>query len=196
MTSYFEGDPLRLGEGPQLLLDDSLIEDRWKLNRVLHRPTNFVKNPILCRDKPWEGDMAFSPWVIWDDDLRLFRMWYECFSLSHYWKRGNDPIYWMCYAESEDGIHWIKPLLDVCPFPGYEKTNVVYCGTHRNRVQGVQIIKNGKTSDPGKNYMMVCLEGVPRNGSMSTRFAWRIPRTVCRGSYRTGSRSSITIAIA
>lgn len=157
MRVYYEGEPLRLGKGPNLLLDDSLIEDRWKLSRVLHRPTKFIKNPIVYRDKPWEGDLVYSPWVIWDEDFGLFRMWYQCFSLSNYYSN-RGPIYWICYAESEDGVHWMKPLMEICEFPGYSQTNIVYSGTLKNRAQGVQVIRNPDQSDKNKKYMMVVLE--------------------------------------
>jgi len=160
MKSYFTGRPLRVGTGTQLLIDDYLVEDRWHLTRVLHRPEKFLRNPILVRDKPWEGDFAYWPAVLWDEDLGRYRMWYQCFSTSNYYGAGGPP-YHVCYAESDDGIEWEKPRMTVCKYPGHDKTNVVYSGTFRNRVQGVQVIKDREEADPGKRYKMICVESRP-----------------------------------
>ena len=106
--SYFQGKPLEIGEHSQLLIDDYIIEDRWALERVIHSPSKYPLNPILVKDKPWEGDVIFSPYVIWDDDFGCYRMWYKCFSEANYWGAGGPP-YHLSYAESQDGINWEKP---------------------------------------------------------------------------------------
>ena len=165
--SYFEDQPLRIGCERQLFVDDYMVEDRWKLTRVLHQPEKFLKNPVLLRDKPWEGDVAYRPWVIWDEEYGRFRMWYQCFSFSNYYGAGGPP-YHVCYAESDDGFSWEKPLLDVCAYPGFEKTNVVYCGTHYNRVQGVQVFRDADDLDEERRYKMICVERRPRNGALTS----------------------------
>jgi len=68
VPDYFEGQPLQLRAGQQLPIDDGLVEDRSELERVLHHPVKYSRNPILERDKPWEGDRAMSPRVIWDPE--------------------------------------------------------------------------------------------------------------------------------
>lgn len=32
---------------------------------------------------------------------------------------------WLTDSTSEDGVHWARPELDVCPFPGYDRTNIL-----------------------------------------------------------------------
>ena len=54
-STYLEGQPLRLEDGPQLLLDDHLVEDRFGLERVLQQPEKHLHNPIPVRDKAWAG---------------------------------------------------------------------------------------------------------------------------------------------
>lgn len=153
--SYFDGEPLRLGPGAQLLLDDHLVEDRWALERVLHTPEKFARNPVLLRDKPWEGDVAYRPCVIVDDGR--YRMWYQCFSFTNYYGAGGPP-YYLAYAESDDGYEWHKPKLDVCD--GYEDTNVVYAGTHYARLQGVQVWRDDNDT-AARRYKMICVERSP-----------------------------------
>ncbi len=183
MDTYFQGQPRQIGNETQLLVDDHVIEDRWRLTRVLHKPEKFLRNPVVVRDKPWEGDFAYRPAILWDEDFGRYRMWYQCFSTSNYYGSGGPP-YYLCYAESDDGIAWEKPLLNVCEFPGYGKTNVVYCGTFRNRVQGVQVLKDPRDPDPQKRYKMICLEARPvQDGFQSgvnmafspDGFAWTLP---------------------
>jgi len=158
--SYFQGEPLKIGNETQLLIDDNIVEDRWALERVLHPPSKHLLNPILVKDKPWEGDIALSPYVMWDEDFGRYRMWYKCFSLTNYWGAGGPP-YHLSYAESDDGINWEKPDLDVSDYPGYPISNVVYTGTYRQRTQGVQVIKNPDQSDPNKRYMYIHVEAIP-----------------------------------
>lgn len=159
--SYYEGQPLRLGAGPHLLLDDALVEDRWALERVLHQPDKFPNNPVLTRDKPWEGDTAYRAWVLRDDDWGCYRMWYQCFSSPNYFGAGGPP-YYVCYAESDDGYAWRKPDLEVCAAPGVDgPSNVIYTGTHHARVQGVQVWRDADEADEARRYKMLCVERGP-----------------------------------
>lgn len=157
--AYYAGEPLRLGGGPQLLLDDHLVEDRFGLTRVLHRPEKFLHNPVLVRDKPWEGDVAYRPCVLHDGGR--YRMWYQCFSFTNYHGAGGAP-YYLAYAESDDGFTWHKPSLSVCG--GYENTNVVYTGTHDARLQGVQVWRDDDDTE-ARRYKMICVERSPVSGS-------------------------------
>lgn len=68
MGDYYEGEPPRIGHDTQLLIDDTIVEDRWRLTRVIHPPRKFARNPVLLRDKPWESDMVHAPSVIWDEE--------------------------------------------------------------------------------------------------------------------------------
>jgi hypothetical protein len=55
-----------------------------------------------------------------------------------------------CYAESEDGIRWKKPLMDVSRFRGH-KSNIVYWGTH-----GAGIFQDLLERDPERRFKMFC----------------------------------------
>jgi hypothetical protein len=160
--AYHTGQPLRLGTGSHLLLDDDIVEDRWGLQRVLHQPEKFLRNPVLVRDRPWEGDAAYRGWVLHDEAWGCYRMWYQCFSATSYHGAGGPP-YWVAYAESDDGFRWRKPDLQVCPFPGHDgPTNVVYTGTDFARVQGVQVWRDDDEPDAERRYRMICVERAPR----------------------------------
>lgn len=176
MNEYYSGAPLKIGNETQLLIDDTIVEDRWRLTRVMHHPDKFPRNPVLLRDKPWESDTVQGPHVIWDEEYGKYRMWYLCFNNSVYF-HGSGAVEYMAYAESDDGFNWTKPLFDHCPYGPHKKTNIVYYGTHDQgtyinpskwpglpvtRIQAVvasQVFKDDRERDPARRYKMITLEG-------------------------------------
>lgn len=159
------GAPLALADGPQLLLDSFLVEDRIELTRVLHHPVKYMRNPILECDKPWEGDSVLRPQVIRDPEWGMFRMWTQCVNMRNY-HHGNGPVYYIGYAESRDGFHWTKPELADFPFGDAEKTNIVYSGNMAD-AQGKwsvglgQVFRDEAEPDPQQRYKMLALDGRP-----------------------------------
>ena len=93
---------------------------------------------MLVADLPWERT-AGGPNVLYDEEENLFRMWYVLASSSVWTKglSGRAPAadeygpYLMSYAESDDGVHWRKPLTDRFPYRGFERTNIVLTGRER-----------------------------------------------------------------
>lgn len=152
--SYFRGEPLHIGNQVQLLADDYIIEDRWKLTRTTGKAMKFLHNPVIVADKPWEGEGGSGPSVLYDEKMHKFRMWYQCFDLTNYFTH-EGPSYYVGYAESDDGFNWYKPLLDGFPFGNYPKTNIVMTGCGAQRASGV-VFLNPDQSDPQKRFMMVC----------------------------------------
>lgn len=179
--NYLEGEPLRIGNGPQLLLDDALVEDRMFLQRVLYKPAKYEHNPILMRTKPWEGDGVQAPLVVWDPERERYRMWYTCYNTSNYF--GGGLVYYLAHAESEDGFHWEKPLLDLFPVGPHRKTNVVYTGAHedpksKKRIFAPgQVFRDAEEKDPQKRFKMIGLDGRPNpkhGGEVNTE-----PNLIC-----------------
>ena len=163
MSDYNRGEPLRIGNKSQLFVDDRIIEDRYHLRRVLRTPEKYIRNPVLLPEKPWEGGRAARPMVLYDEEREMFRMWYQASARSGL-SIGQGAGSWICYAESDDGINWEKPLLDNCPVPGYPKTNIVYCGGYERGVQGPYVFRDETETDPDKRYKMITLEARPFDG--------------------------------
>lgn len=99
--------------GRQLFVDDFLVEKQTGLTRRFHKPVYYPANPVLTYDKSWEMSEAqgglptatpYSGGVWYDPQRKKFRMWYMGGYIEH-----------LCLAESDDGIHWTKPDLDVRP---------------------------------------------------------------------------------
>jgi hypothetical protein len=110
-TEAFSGD-LR---NSQLFLDDSSIEDHLRVHRVWHQPEKFVE-PVMKAEFPWEGDCP----CLYGTVLRIdgvFKMWYVGT------RNSSKPR--VCYAESDDGLHWRRPELGLCEYDGSTKNNIV-----------------------------------------------------------------------
>ncbi|MEX2306809.1 MAG: hypothetical protein WD738_04420 [Pirellulales bacterium] len=134
---------LRLSGGPQLFLDDHLIADMKNLRRDLKQPTKHPANPLIIPDQPWERRMIeLYGTVLFDDDTQSFRCWYLASESG-----SAKPEYYICYAESKDGIHWKKPFVGSEPFGPYQRHNIVIPGGH-----GISVIKDVDDADPQRRY--------------------------------------------
>ncbi|MBL9216833.1 MAG: hypothetical protein JNG83_15250 [Opitutaceae bacterium] len=176
-TPYYYGEPLRLGTGPQLLIDDALVEDRWRLTRRIHPPQRHPRNPVVVIDQPWEGDYFNVPVVLWDQAYGKFRMWYGSLLNSDYRHHDLQRKY-VLYAESSDGINWEKPLFDLHPYGEHRRTNIVYTGSFPGdpaRYGAVcdQVFIDAADPDPARRYKMLTYEARPDSGVDAGRTAFR-----------------------
>ena len=78
--------------------------------------------PFLRPDQPWESRQL--GWVSMRVENGLYRVWYEAFDMDS----GNDCESRLCYAESTDGEHWVKPNLGLCEYNGNKNNNIVIDG--------------------------------------------------------------------
>lgn len=107
---YLKNPPevIPIDVGRQLFVDDFLIEETTLLRRF-HKARKIQSNPVIQPETQLEkgndGQPVASPkdgGVWWDPKDNLFKMWYEAGWLTA-----------MAYAESKDGINWIRPKLDI-----------------------------------------------------------------------------------
>ena len=130
------GDPVDIGRYRQLFVDDTVIERMDNLKKVMNRPKKYPDNPVLVGDQPWEGEqLILYGAVIYDEDEKLFKMWYWC-------RRGG------AYATSQDGIHWEKPEVGLIEFEGSKQNNLVPWGA-------MGMIHSPDDGDPGKRYKSI-----------------------------------------
>ncbi len=106
-----------IGSNRELFVDSFLIDKMINTQLVMHTPVD--RGAVLFFDKPWEGPS--SGYVSILKDSATFKMYY----------RGNtalddDRVYnATCYAESKDGINWIKPNLGIYQVRGTINNNIV-----------------------------------------------------------------------
>jgi hypothetical protein len=119
------GAPLVVGNRRELLVDDFLT-DKLSGGARLELHQSVPREIVLRTDAPWEGNACGYPSVF--QDGKLYRMYYHG---GHY-RHGGKPAetrpahpYNLCYAESDDGIHWRRPELGLCEFEGSKKNNII-----------------------------------------------------------------------
>ena len=142
----------------QLFVDEYMVESTKHAAFTLNPATKYVGNPVIKRDRPWEGETLHYGSVIYDEQEKLFRMWYQ--SIEHsYTERvpkksvptvpGKKASRW-CYAQSEDGMNWEKPALGFVEFDGSTDNNILGPDNWPSIKGGVFIDPHEK--DPGKRF--------------------------------------------
>ena len=118
-------EPIRLESRRELMVDDYLIDAMAGLRLVLHAPTK--RETAIIHDAPWEGNNCGYHTVFQDGGL--YRMYYM---ISHNdcgeQERRKEPATHQIlagYAESKDGIRWVKPDLEQFEFAGSKKNNIL-----------------------------------------------------------------------
>jgi hypothetical protein len=128
--SSLAGEPIDIGSRLQLMADRSLVDKLTAGARHdLHRPT--PHGIALVMDRPWEGNAVNYVTAFQDGDV--YRLYYRGADVQ-YSKDGSRETHRevTCYAESKDGIRWVKPSLGLFAFNGSKDNNIVWdgIGTH------------------------------------------------------------------
>ena len=121
--STHAGTPVAIGSQRELFVDGGLVESisgaaRIELNHPEHREI------VMRHDAPWEGSGCGYHSIFRDGDL--YKMYYKAWDLKTLEDRisvGDNRF--ACYAESKDGIHWVKPSLGLHEFLGNKDSNIV-----------------------------------------------------------------------
>ena len=143
--------PLQLGSQKQLLFDDLYLQKSQGIVLRMNAPYQDPQ-PVLVADKPWEelGIGAYNT-VMWDNGK--FRMWYDATAPDEGARDAPDAAptgsrRLLCYAESEDGIHWEKPKLGLIPFRGSNETNIVAPPSRKSSKQGGSVFRDDQAPSP------------------------------------------------
>ncbi|NLK40015.1 MAG: glycosyl hydrolase family 32 [Clostridiales bacterium] len=107
---YLEKKPevICIDRGRQLFVDDFLIAET-DLRTVYHQAVKYEGNPVFTAQTEFENEVLpcacpKSGGVWFDKFDGKYKMWYEAGWLNK-----------LAYAESDDGLHWVRPSLDVVP---------------------------------------------------------------------------------
>lgn len=115
------GEVLEIGSRRELFVDRYLIERLSGLELRLAPPAD--AGAVLALDQPWEG--PFSGYFTVLRDGPLYRLYYRGLPAA-----GADggPREVTCYAESADGVRWVKPALGLFEIEGRRDNNVILAG--------------------------------------------------------------------
>lgn len=128
--------------------------------------------PLLAGDQPHE-DFAIGYVSVLRDGPR-WRMWYEAY--DHNYRTDADG--YLCYAESRDGVHWEKPVLNLVEVGGSSANNVLISGRPIGGVHGHNVFLD-PSAPPAERYKMVftrLVEGrwMVFGGVSADGFYWRL----------------------
>ena len=211
MSSLLDSSYLRGGARRQFFFDNLVIEQAQNLTRRYYSPEKVCDRPLIRSDQPCEHVTYFTcnAWnVIRDPDDGLFKCWYEdwmvddpanaptwideatgkfCVNLHGFWPSR------VCYAQSDDGIHWEKPALGIVKENGHD-TNIVLGGGELGLAHCAYVFLDLADPDPARRYKAVFENRrVERGNDMAGEGAFRlafspegIHWTVCDDSIRYG----------
>ena len=106
----------------QTFLDDHVVGSTVNLKRVMQHAVRYKNNPVLPIDRPWEEYRITHPCVLYDAQAKKFRMYYTAYPTR---AAASDAGGLTCYAESDDGLAWRKPELDLHPYGDSKTSNIL-----------------------------------------------------------------------
>ena len=115
---HAQTESVNISNQRQLFIDDYIIENTSNVSLVLHHPKD--EGSVLKFDNPWEGPFCGYSTVIKDGEL--YRLYYRGIPESGKDGRSNEVT---CYAESNDGLFWRKPMLGLYEVRGTKDNNVI-----------------------------------------------------------------------
>jgi len=110
--------PLSINSRLELFIDSYLIESLNNLQLRMQVPVD--EGPVLWFDNPWEGPFSAYSTII--RDKNIYRLYYRGLT-STKGEATNEEV--TCYAESVDGVHWVKPSLKLFKIMDSWDNNVV-----------------------------------------------------------------------
>ncbi|MBM4436770.1 MAG: hypothetical protein FJ029_05955 [Actinobacteria bacterium] len=126
-----------------LFFDYREIETLHSFNRHLEQPAKHPGNPLFTADQPWEnGNLQLfgsvvkreaGPFQLWHNVIH--RPWTTC----------------LAYAESDDGVAWRRPALDVHQVDG-QRTNIVFA----DNAVGSAVIYDAAEPREAWRYKLLC----------------------------------------
>ncbi len=138
-----------------LAIDERAFPMRKNLALFLTKPT-VRPAPVLAPssdpDAPDNVATHFYGTVLQEDGK--FRMWYYAIHATS--ADGGIRISPVCYAESDDGINWIRPALGQVEWRGNTANNLIALGPNPTEgCSGVSVIRDDDDPDPDRRYKMV-----------------------------------------
>ncbi len=127
----------------------------YGIRLAVHKPrVNY--EPMVSVDQPWEGSIHFHTTLFEDDGI--YRLYYTP-NYGGIERRGhpmNAYSYMLGYAESNDGVNWVKPEVGSVDFNGSKKNNLVYgLATALDRPAAAGTVFKDPSAPPAERYKFI-----------------------------------------
>lgn len=163
-------EPIHIGHEPQFVFDNYVVDNHWAIHykrqavtRVFHQATKHTANPVMNYDAPSYCSVAY------DEQARLFRMYYQAnirvtTPLSDGTQetlpaatKGRKYRTHVAYAESKDGVTWVRPDLNLYPWEKRKPNNIVVARTKSGSTEtcGPYLLEVPESSRRGYRWRML-----------------------------------------
>ena len=117
----FAAEPLKIGNRLEPFVDQYLIDRMEGTSLRLHAP-HYAGVAVPFND-PWDRDASGYATLI--EDNGLYRLYYRGGPRDDSAGKSEGSTSYFCYAESRDGITWVKPKLGLVEFQGSKENNIL-----------------------------------------------------------------------
>jgi hypothetical protein len=114
-------EPLRIGHRLEPFVDHHLIDRLEGTSLRLHEPK--YAGVALPFNDPWDRDASGYATIV--EDQGLYRLYYRGGPADASAGKAEGSTSFFCYAESRDGINWVKPKLGFVEFEGSKENNIL-----------------------------------------------------------------------
>ena len=153
-----------IGSKKQLLFDDHVIESLTYAKQGMNRAIKADDNPVVRRDRPWEGTHMRPLCTVFDEEAGLFKMWYRSSTITVRVENGvpvlggpdgivvDERDRRICFATSKDGFDWDKPELGLVEFDGSTLNNILPLEEESLDAPGGPSFLDTHDPDPARRY--------------------------------------------
>ena len=178
-TALADEAPRMIGSGKQLFVgpwsedgrDEHLVASMKNVVMTMNE-ARITGERLIVRDEPWEGTRLLDMYMCVLKDGDKFRMYYGAMpKYPKVWQEPNCRI--LCYAESDDGIHWEKPNLGIVEWEGSRDNNIILPRDDfpytASEYSGPWVFVDHKTANPDERYKLVIKMTPVRSGTFEGR---------------------------
>jgi hypothetical protein len=144
-----------------MFVDDHDVLYRSGTTRVMNPARRHSDTALIGQTRPWEVAIGWVS-VYRDPKTGKYQLWYQAYAGKRAGDKRLECV--VCYAESDDGLTFTKPDLDLFPFKDHAKTNIVLIGTggYGDRYcNSVLVDPVEREPDPARRYKMAYYDWVP-----------------------------------
>ncbi len=151
----------------------------WRIEEAQPDP----HNPLLVGEYPWDDatPAAGHGTILQDPIDGKFKGWTPVMSNDTPEQIGECEFR-LAYIESDDGVNWRRPMLDLCPFPGFPRSNVLFDNDSGGRTTYSSVFIDPQ-ANPQEPYEMFCFREVH----------WRCPARCVAGFNQTPAKDDIDV---
>lgn len=122
--SIFAQEPIPVGSQKQLFIDYKFIESADGIQLMMQEPYQ-TREKLIVADQPWEEEASLGSYNTIVQEGDNIRLWYDIRAGAPPPGQRNPLYMGMAYAESRDGLHFTKPVLNLVKQSGSRKNNWV-----------------------------------------------------------------------